>query len=103
MRNRELEHVAPNLLRNAARVFVGRAIEHEHELLAAVPRREIERSLCAARNALRDALQAIVAGLVAVEVVVDLEEVDIDENDRDARVLAPRLAPEPLDVVVEDP
>ena len=51
---------------------------------------------------LRNALQAVVAGLVAVEIVVELEEVDIDENDRDAGALAPRLAPQPLHVVVED-
>src|SRR5688572_22822233 len=102
MRNRELENIATNLLGNAARVFVGRAVQHEHELFAAVARREIERPFGAASDAPRDALQAIVACLVAVEVVVDLEEVDVDENDRNAVALAARLPPEPLDVVVED-
>src|SRR5688500_16625847 len=102
MRDGELENVATNLFRNAARVLFGRAVQHEHELLAAVARREIERPLRAARDALRDPLQTIVAGLVAVEVVVDLEEVYVDENECDAVVLAARLPPETLDVVVED-
>src|SRR5688572_25130436 len=102
MRNRELEDVAANLLRNTARIFVGRAVEDEHELLAAVARREIERPLRTARDALRDALERVVAGLMAVKVVVDLEEIDVDENDRDTGALAPRLPPEALDVIVED-
>jgi hypothetical protein len=52
---------------------------------------------------LRDPAQAIVARLMAVQVVVDLEVIDIDENDLDRDLFAARLPPDPLDVIVEDP
>ena len=90
MRNLELEHLAANLLGHVPCVLVGRAVQHEHELFAAVARGEIERPFGAARDALRHALQAIVAGLMAVEVVVELEAVDVDEDDARPPVLSRR-------------
>src|SRR5690606_20715617 len=73
VRNLERLHVAPDLLRQGARVIARRPVQQQHELLSAVTRREVERALRAARDRLRDALQRVIARLVAVEVVVNLE------------------------------
>lgn len=73
----------------AVRVDVG---QHDDEFLAAVTGRVIGRPAQAAGDAAADRGERIVAGLMALRVVVVLEVIDVDEQQRQ-RVLRARGAP----------
>ena len=102
MRNAQLAHRGEQAARDALAVGLVRAVQHRHQFFAAVTRDEIERP--AARGIAqraRNAPQAVVAGDVAVAVVVGLEAVDVDHDDRDRLAVALRLLPDAADLVFE--
>src|SRR5690606_24794360 len=68
--------------------------EHRDDLLAAVTRDEIARTRSYRRaHCGRDATKALVARLVAVMIVVQLEMVDVDHDDRDRMMRRYRVLP----------
>src|SRR5690606_26530977 len=92
--------LAADLLEDAARA-VGGSVQHEHELLAAVARAEVERTPGGTVHRARDAADAVVARLMAVKVVVNFEAVDVDEHDLKQPSVAARLLPQLLGETVE--
>ena len=74
MRNAQLAHRGEQAARNAFAVGLVRAVQHRHEFFAAVTRDEIERPApCGIAQRAGNPPQAVVAGDVAVAVVVGLE------------------------------
>ena len=61
-----------------------RVVQHDREFLAAVARGDVQRPARAAAQAPGDLPQAFVAGLVTVVIVVGLEVIDIDQQQRRA-------------------
>src|SRR6185369_16308755 len=70
--------VAPQLLGERARVEARRGIQNEGELLAAVARTKVERPPRRVADCACYAANAVVSGLMTVEVVEALEVVDVD-------------------------
>ena len=103
MLNGQLDYFLAQFLRQGSSVVPGWPVQDQHELLATVAGAEVERALGGVRYRQRDAPQAIVAGLMTMQIVVDLEVIDIDQNDLDRYLFPSRLTPDALDVVVEYP
>jgi hypothetical protein len=72
------------------RIGVG---QDARKLLAAVARHHIGRTIQAALQCLGSAAQAVIARLVPVEIVEALEEVDVEQQQRQRRAVAPRTLP----------
>ncbi len=83
----------PNLLGNERGAGRRRVRQQHDELLAAIARRRVAGATNALADALRHGGQRLVARLMAVRVVVGLEAVDIDEEQREHIARAPRTPP----------
>src|SRR5262249_20614572 len=95
VRDAERHDFAAERLRERGWVDARGRIQDEREFLAAVTGTEVERTPRRARDHVRYSAYAVVAGLVAVEVVEAFEVVDVDKNDLQRLFLALRLLPEP--------
>ena len=93
--------LAPDVFGDHER-FDGRDARQQHrEFLAAEPRRAIAGTLDRVGDADRDADQHLVAGLVAIVVVVGFEMVGVDHQQRDRRLAAHRAPPFGIDLGIE--
>ncbi|MDT4846547.1 hypothetical protein FQZ97_805710 [compost metagenome] len=91
----------PQLLGAVARLLLADAIEQYRELLTAQAHRHVQRPARRFLQHPRDLLQHVIAGLVAVAVVVGLEVVHIAEQQGQAVLFALGLAPQALELSIE--
>src|SRR5262245_54098879 len=82
-------------------VLAACVVQDDRKLLAAIARCDVERPAGAKRQTLRDLPQDFVTSLMAVVIVVGLEVIDVDQDQRERRLVANRLRPDALDVVIE--
>src|SRR6185437_15073746 len=75
--------------------------QRDDELLAAIPRSHVEGTAGKTLHHLSHPPQCAIACLMAVAVVVGLEVVDIDQQQRQAAMIAHRLLPHPREVLLE--
>ena len=98
-RGHRRDHLLGHLLR-ALVVVVAQVLEDHRELVAAQARHGVG-GAHAGREARRDALQQLVAHLVAERVVDGLEAVQVDEHEREPGVAARRVDDRLLEAIVE--
>src|SRR5882757_2396776 len=81
---------------------VGTEVEQrQHKLFTTVSRSDVEGTACKSLHNLRNAPQRLIARLVAIPVVVGLEVVDIDQQEREGTTIPQRLLPHAWEVIIE--
>jgi hypothetical protein len=90
MREIQFQHHGSHLLRKLSRIFTRRAGQQHAEFRAAEAGCQIGRALRNRTKNRCDALQAGVAGLMAVKIVVILEKIDVDQDQRQRAMLGAR-------------
>ena len=84
---------ARSLSASSARAFLARPRQDEHELLSPVTRGQVAGAVGGSAHRAPDLGEAGVSGQVAVAVVEILEEVDVDEDERERGRVAGRTPP----------
>jgi hypothetical protein len=75
-------HGAADLLGDGAGIVAAYLGQDQRKFLAAIAAGEVERALSVAADDARDRAKTLVAGLVAVLVIEQLEMIDVDEQQR---------------------
>ena len=102
VRNAQLANGFEHCARNGFGVRAVCAEQHGDELFATVARYEIERATArGTANRGGDVAQALVAGLMAIAIVVGLEVIDIDEHHGHGKPVARGLLPQPAHLLFE--